>query len=136
MTNKVPFNCLLVPTDFSENSWSAFQHARLLVDGNDSEIVDAGFGERDSVLALLRQQALEKMKPYAEIDDETTNIDTLVCEGEPFFEIVKKAEDFAVDAIVMSKVGQSSQAKTLLFGSTAEKVIRASKKPIIVLPSE
>ncbi len=39
MTNKAPFNSLLVPTDFSENAWSAFQHARLLVDGEDSEIV-------------------------------------------------------------------------------------------------
>lgn len=150
MTNKVPFNSLLVPTDFSENAWSAFQHARLLVDGDESEIVvvhviDSGFvnqiaqlgmGDHDELLAVMREKAKTKLQRYSENSDDTTNIDTLVCEGVPFLEIIKKADDFAVDAIVMSKLGERSQADTLLFGSTAEKVTRGSKKPVIVLPSE
>ena len=147
MTNKVPFNSLLVPTDFTENAWSAFQHARLLVDGDESEIVvvhviDSGFvthleqlgmGEHDELLAVFRKKANEKLKRYSEVSDESTNVDTLVCEGIPFLEIIKKADDFAVDAIVMSKLGERSQADTLLFGSTAEKVTRGSRKPVIVL---
>ena len=150
MTNKVPFNSLLVPTDFSENAWSAFQHARLLVDGQDSEIVvvhaidpelvnqvvGLGVGEHDSVLQSMRENALEKLKRYSDESNESTNVDVLVCEGVPFFEVIRKAEDFAVDAIVMSKLGQRDQAKSLLFGSTAEKVIRGSKKPVIVLPND
>ena len=150
MINKVPFNSLLVPTDFSENSWSAFQHARLLVDGDESEIVvvhvidsafvnqlaQLGMGEHDELLAVIREKAKTKLQRYSENSDETTNVDTLVCEGVPFLEIIKKADDFAVDAIVMSKLGERSQADTLLFGSTAEKVTRGSKKPVIVLPSE
>ncbi len=150
MTNKVPFNSLLVPTDFSENAWSAFQHARLLVDGDESEIIvvhvidsafidqvaKLGMGEHDQLLAVMREKAKAKLQPYADNSDDKTNIDTLVCEGVPFLEIIKKADDFAVDAIVMSKLGERSQADTLLFGSTAEKVTRGSKKPVIVLPSE
>lgn len=150
MPNKVPFNSLLVPTDFSENAWSAFQHARLLVDGEDSEIVvvhaidpaivnqvvQLGMGDYDVILKSMRANALERLKRYAEASDSSTNVDTLVCEGEPFFEIILKADDFAVDAIVMSKLGQRDQPKALLFGSTAERVIRGSKKPVIVLPSE
>ena len=150
MTNKAPFNSLLVPTDFSENAWSAFQHARLLVDGMDSEIVvvhaidpelvnqvvELGVGDHDSVLKSMRENSLDKLKRYADVSDESTNIDVLVCEGDPFFEIIRKAEDFAVDAIVMSKLGQRDKAKSLLFGSTAEKVIRGSGKPVIVLPNE
>jgi nucleotide-binding universal stress UspA family protein len=150
MSNKVPFNSLLVPTDFSENAWSAFQHARLLVDGQDSEIVvvhaidpelvnqvvELGVGEHDSVLQSMRENALGKLKRYSDESNESTNVDVLVCEGVPFFEVIRKAEDFAVDAIVMSKLGQRDQAKSLLFGSTAEKVIRGSKKPVIVLPSD
>jgi nucleotide-binding universal stress UspA family protein len=150
MTNKVPFNSLLVPTDFSEHSWSAFQHALLLVDGQDSEIVvvhaidppdidhmvELGIGEHDAILKSMRENALERLKRYADASTESTKIDVLVSEGVPFFEIVRKAEDFAVDAIVMSKLGQRDGANTLLFGSTAEKVIRASKKPVIVLPSD
>ena len=150
MTNKVPFNSLLVPTDFSENSWSAFQHARLLVDGDESEIIvvhvidsafidqvtKLGMGEHEGLLAVMREQAKTKLQRYSDNSDDKTNIDTLVCEGVPFLEIIKKADDFAVDAIVMSKLGERSQADTLLFGSTAEKVTRGSKKPVIVLPSE
>lgn len=150
MTNKVPFNSLLVPTDFSEHSWSAFQHAQQLVDGQDSEIVvvhaidpsiinhmvEMGIGDHDAVLKSMRENSNERLKEYAEVSNESTNVDVLVCEGVPFFEIVRKSQDFAVDAIVMSKLGQRNEANSLLFGSTAEKVIRTSKKPVIVLPGQ
>lgn len=150
MTNKVPFNSLLVPTDFSEHSWSAFQHASLLVDGLESEIVvvhaidpatidqmvELGIGDHEAILKSMRENSLARLKQYSDASTESTNVDVLVCEGIPFLEIVRKAEDFAVDAIVMSKLGLNHQANTLLFGSTAEKVIRTSKKPVIVLPSD
>lgn len=148
MTNKVTFNSLLVPTDFSDNAWSAFQYARSLVDDQDSEIVvvhaidpslanqvvELGVGDPETVHSSLRANALARLKQYAELSSESTHIDTLVCDGEPFFEIIRKADDFAVDAIVMSKLGQRDHTKSLLFGSTAEKVIRGSRKPVIVLP--
>ncbi len=150
MTNKVPFNSLLVPTDFSDNAWSAFQHARLLVDSEESEIVvvhaidpsivnqitQLGYGSHDEVYKLMKDHANEHLKRYSECSTDSTKIDTLVCEGEPYFEIILKADDFAVDAIVMSKLGERDQSKALLFGTTAERVIRGSKKPVIVLPSE
>ena len=59
----------------------------------------------------------------------------IICEGRPFMEILQKADDFAVDAIVMSKVGRRGKVEELLFGSTAEKVLRGSTKPVLVLPS-
>ncbi|MDB4540040.1 universal stress protein [Saprospiraceae bacterium] len=138
-----------MPTDFSENAWAAFQHARQLINEEDAEIVvmhaidptiiaqvvELGVGEHDEILKSMRTNALERMKRYSEASDTQANVDTLVCEGEPCFEIIRKAEDFAVDAIVMSKHGQRAQTQTLLFGSTAEKVIRGSKKPVIVLPT-
>lgn len=147
---KMPFNSLMVPTDFSASAWNSFQHALLLVDGDESEIVvvhaidpaiiksivELGFGDHDTILGSLRASALEHMKAYSSASNHSTNVDTLVCEGEPFFEIIRKARDFAVDAIVMSKIGQRNQAKSLLFGSTAEKVIRGCDKPVIVLPAE
>lgn len=145
---KMPFNSLLVPTDFSENAWTAFQQALSMVDGDESEIVvmhaidpaivnsivQLGLGDHDSIVESIKADALERLKEYSATSDKSTNVDTLVCEGEPFLEIVRKAQDFAVDAIVMSKIGQRSQPKSLLFGSTAEKVIRGSNKPVIVLP--
>jgi nucleotide-binding universal stress UspA family protein len=145
---KMPFNSLLVPTDFSENAWIAFQQALALVDGDESEIVvmhaidpaivngivQLGLGDHDPIVESMKADALERLKQYSATSDKSTNVDTLVCEGEPFLEIVRKAQDFAVDAIVMSKIGQRHQPKSLLFGSTAEKVIRGSNKPVIVLP--
>ena len=150
MTIRVPFNCLLVPTDFSENAWSAFQAARQLIDGDEPEIVvmhaidpaivnhvsQLGVGDHDEILKCMKEYALGRMKKYSETSNDSLKVDTLVCEGEPFIEIVRKAEDFAVDAIVMSKLGERNHANSLLFGSTAEKVIRGSKKPVIVLPNE
>ena len=62
-------------------------------------------------------------------------IDTIVCEGTPFVEILRIAEDFAVDAIVIGKVGTRGTAEKLLFGSTAEKVVRGSRLPVVMLPS-
>ena len=145
---KMPFNSLLVPTDFSENAWTAFQQALSMVDGDESEIVvmhaidpaivnsivHLGLGDHNSIVESMKAHAQERLKEYSATSDKSTNVVTLVCEGEPFLEIVRKAQDFAVDAIVMSKIGQRSQPKSLLFGSTAEKVIRGSNKPVIVLP--
>lgn len=149
MTIKVPFNSLLVPTDFSANAWAAFQHARKMIDGDESEIVvmhaidpsivmqivQYGVGDHDEVLQRMKDIALERLKEYSTNSNDSIHIDTLVCEGEPFLEIARKADDFAVDAIVMSKQGERNQADTLLFGSTAEKVIRSTRKPVIVLPT-
>ena len=149
MNQQVPFNSLLVPTDFSENAWSAFEYARQLVGGEDAEIVvvhaidpamvqqlvDLGMGAPDELMASMKKNALSSLSPYAETTNELIQVDTLVSEGDPFLEIILKADDFAVDAIVMSKLGQRSPATSLLFGSIAEKVIRGSRKPVIVLPS-
>lgn len=150
MNTTVTFNSLLVPTDFSEHSWAAFQHAQQMIDDKDSEIVvvhaidpsvvaqmvEINVGDHDEVLKSIRRNAMDRLAKYSEATTKSTKIDVLVCEGIPFIEIVRKSQDFAVDAIVMSKLGQRNEANSLLFGSTAEKVIRTSKKPVIVLPAE
>lgn len=148
MNSAVTFNSLLVPTDFSDNAWVAFEYACALVDGDESEImvvhaidptlvdqlVEIGAGDHDAVYGSVKKNALARLERYAELSSETVNVDTLVCEGEPFFEITRKAEEFAVDAIVMSKMGTRNRPESLLFGSTAEKVLRGCRKPVIVLP--
>ncbi len=147
---RITFNSLLVPTDFSENAWYAFEYASRLVDGDDSEImvmhaidpdlvnqlVELGTGDHEEVYESLKKNALARLERYTEAADDggTVRVDTLVCEGEPFFEITRKAEEFAVDAIVMSKFGTRNLPESLLFGSTAEKVLRGCGKPVIVLP--
>ncbi len=146
MSSANPFNCLLVPTDFSDASREAFDWACDSIGGSDASIVvlhvldeslieailDHGLGNRDHVVAQMRRQADEQLTEYKQAAGEVA-IDIVIGTGLPFLEIVRKSDDFAVDAIVMSKVGKRGSLETLLFGSTAEKVLRGSRKPVIVI---
>lgn len=149
MVQKTPFNTLLAPTDFSDASQNAFRWALQAIDGDDSvvivlHVIDKAlvdlvasheFGDPEEVAARLRARAEEQLAEYKEAASVGIEVDTMVVEGAPFLEIIRKADDFAVDAIVMGKVGAQGGFEKLLFGSTAEKVLRGSQRPVIVLPS-
>jgi nucleotide-binding universal stress UspA family protein len=150
MNNKSPFNSVLVPTDFSPASRKAVQWALRSVDGNNSVIIvlhvlDEAiietitaheFGGRDEVTSRMREHAQQQLSEYEHADDanEDVAIDTIIAEGMPFLEILQKARDFAVDAIVMGQVGTRGHVEKLLFGSTVDKVLRGARRPVIVLP--
>jgi nucleotide-binding universal stress UspA family protein len=148
MSSPAPFSNLLVPVDFSDASHDVFRRALTLVDGDepliivlhvvDETMVDLltanGFGQRDDVVHRLRERAETQLQAYAARDREGLQVDHIVSVGLPFLEIIRKAEDFAVDAIIMGKVGTSNGFERLLFGSTAERVIRGSQRPVVVLP--
>ncbi len=150
MIRKADFNTLLVPVDFSDNSKVAFTQAIGLIYGGNPVIVllhviDSSLpefaeahdlGTRDDVSHRMRERAELLLEEYTSACPDGIEIDPIVCEGRPFMEILQKADDFAVDAIVMSKVGRRGKVEELLFGSTAEKVLRGSTKPVLVLPSD
>lgn len=58
--------------------------------------------------------------------------DGKIIEGEPATEIMKAAEDAKVDLIVMGRLGRTGMSKFLM-GSVAEKVIRNSKIPVLMV---
>ena len=142
------FESLLVPIDFSPVSESAFNRATELASGEnaflillhviDPSLVDFAvshkWGTTEEVTGQMRARAEVALESYRQRADENHQVDVIVCEGAPFLEILRKAEDFAVDAIVVGKVGTRGAIERLLFGSTAEKVIRGSRCPVIVLP--
>lgn len=148
MKNLSPFNSLLVPTDFSAASRDAFDWALRSIDGNESVIVvlhvidealietiaEHEFGSPEEVASRMRRRAEHELVEYKSSAGEDIEIDAIVSEGLPFLEIIRKADDFAVDAIVMGRVGTRGHFEKLLFGSTAEKVLRGARRPIIVLP--
>jgi nucleotide-binding universal stress UspA family protein len=49
-------------------------------------------------------------------------------------EILKIARDLDLPLIVMGIRGQSMPAEELLFGSTAEKVLRGTRVPVLCVP--
>jgi nucleotide-binding universal stress UspA family protein len=148
MESPVQFNSLLVPVDFSAPSLAAFEQALALAAGENPVVIalhvldrslaefaaQHDLGAADDVLKTMRRKAEEQLALLKERGGESVEVDVIVCEGLPFLEIIKKAEDFAVDAIVMGKVGARGTLETLLFGSTAERVLRGSRCPVVVLP--
>lgn len=150
MHESIQFDSLLVPVDFSPASEAALAKALDLASSSESSVivlhvleptlvdfaVEHGWGSHREVMERMRARAEEKLNGYRKLNTRKVEIDTLVSEGVPFVEILKKAKDFAVDAIVIGKIGIRGEIEKLLFGSTAEKVLRASVFPVIVFPQD
>lgn len=148
MDRPFDFNSLLVPVDFSPASSAAVQRAMSLASGDQPVVillhvidvslvefaVNHGWGSKAEITAQMRKQAEKDLERYRAQVPEGIEVDVLVSEGAPFLEILRKAEDFAVDAIVIGKFGWRGAVDKLLFGGTAEKVLRGSRHPVIVLP--
>jgi len=71
----------------------------------------------------LETRYIKKMKRFK-------NYKVIVKEGEPFVEIVKMAKKESVKLIVMGTHGTTG-LDHILFGSTAEKVVRKSPSPVL-----
>ena len=56
-----------------------------------------------------------------------------VCEGFPAEEILKKADEFNCDAIVMGTHGKGLISHAFL-GSTAKRILRRTRKPVFIIP--
>jgi len=148
MNESFEFNSLLVPIDFSSASEAILGRAMALASGEkpvlillhviDQSLVEFaashGWGSAEEVTAAMRQRAQQELEGYRQRAVDGMEIDVIISEGVPFLEILRKAEDFAVDAIVIGKIGARGAIEKLLFGSTAEKVLRGSRRPVVVLP--
>ena len=149
MTQQIDFNTLLVPVDFSDNSRAALARAIGVVSGDNPVVIllhvidpalpefvaALGLGTHEAIAQRMRERAEGLLQEYTAACPAEIEVDPIVSEGRPFLEILQKADDFAVDAIVMSKIGRRGKVEELLFGSTAEKVLRGSTKPVLILPS-
>jgi len=62
-------------------------------------------------------------------------IERMIVVGIPFVEILKIARDLDLPMIVMGVRGRSTPPEEeLLFGSTAEKVLRGTRVPVLCVP--
>ena len=142
------FNTLLVPVDFSPISSSVFDQALELARGDDAvvilmhvidpTVVDyvAGLGleTRQAILRAARERAQRELDALKARAGDRVDVQPMVCEGVPFLEILRKADDFQVDAILMGKSAARDRIEKLLFGTTAEHVIRGTTRAVIVIP--
>lgn len=87
----------------------------------------------ESMYELLRQEGDVAMKYVAEkAEKEGMEVEENIIEGHPADEIIKYSEKNSISLIVLGTLGKSGLDRFLL-GSVAEKVVRNSKIPVLVV---
>ena len=139
---------ILVPVDFSPCSVNALRVAlgMAVPDGDltllhviDKQFIDdavaANLGQAEELRERLRQQAEANFENMLEgLDVGQVDVEKMIVVGSPFIEILKIARDLDLPMIVMGVRGRSTPAEEILFGSTAEKVLRGSRVPVLCVP--
>ena len=139
---------VLVPVDFSACSINALRVAIgmaapegdvTLLHVIDQQFIDdavgASLGSSDEIRNRLKEQAEGNFTTMLEgIDVGQVEIEKMIVVGLPFVEILKIARDLDLPMIIMGVRGRSTPPEELLFGSTAEKVLRGSRVPVLCVP--
>jgi len=139
---------ILVPMDFSPCSVNALRVAvgmaapegdLTLLHVIDEEFVEqvvaAGMGSTEDLRNRLKEMADSNFNSVLEgLEAGEVNIERMIVVGIPFVEILKIARDLDLPLIVMGIRGQSMPAEEILFGSTAEKVLRGTRVPVLCVP--
>jgi glycine betaine transporter len=105
----------------------------------DQEFVDdavaAGLGSSEDIRNRLKEKAEASFSTMLEgIDAGKVDIEKMIVVGLPFVEILKIARDLDLPMIIMGVRGRSTPPEEILFGSTAEKVLRGSRVPVLCVP--
>ena len=115
-----------------QEKWSEIKNRNL------EEAKSALIGKRRDNVAI--QEALDEFCKTMQEDIGEQHLvmdETMVLRGNPVDQIVRVAEEKDCDLIVMGSYGHSGLAGAIM-GSTAQRVLRRSKKPVVVvhLPEE
>ncbi|BCR04120.1 universal stress protein [Desulfuromonas versatilis] len=155
------YSNILVATDLSQNSVHAFKHAVMMARRNQAKIhllhvvpeVDASMRAYISAMMVkgsldkfeaqheeeARQEIQKRLKKFAEdeLADHPEDLQRIasieVSHGHPVAKILQVADQNKIDVIVMGSHGKGAIEHAFL-GSTTEKVLRKSKRPVFVIP--
>ena len=138
---------VLVPIDFSDYSKSALKYAVNFAKSFNAEIIlvyvvepiiyppDFSMGQiaMPSINTEWDDRAKDELQKLAksEIAD-IANVKTVIKTGKPFVEIIETAKEENIDLIIIATHGHSG-VEHILFGSTAEKVVRKAPCPVLTL---
>ncbi|MDP4115461.1 MAG: universal stress protein [Bacteroidota bacterium] len=138
---------ILVPIDFSDYSKNAFRYSIEFCKCFESEIIliyviepvvyppDFSMGQIafPTVDMQMDKRALEELEKLAKSEIPAgQKIRTIVKTGKPFIEIIDTAVEEDVDLIIISSHGHSG-VQHIIFGSTAEKVVRKASCPVLTV---
>jgi nucleotide-binding universal stress UspA family protein len=140
-------NKVLVPIDFSDYSKSALRYAVNFAKSFNAEIIliyvvepviyppDFSMGQiaMPSINTEWDDRAKEELQKLAKSEIVASeNVKTIIKTGKPFVEIIETAKEENVDLIIIATHGRSG-VEHILFGSTAEKVVRKAPCPVLTL---
>ncbi|HEV2761734.1 MAG TPA: universal stress protein, partial [Pyrinomonadaceae bacterium] len=139
---------ILVPVDFSPASVNAVRVALGIAEPDGDltllhvidedfvgDAVAASLGSSDDITARLRERAESDFANLLEsLDTGGVDVERMIVVGAPFVEILKIARDLDLPMIVMGMRGRSTPPEEVLFGSTAEKVLRGARVPVLCVP--
>ena len=144
------FSTVLVAIDFSDSSDNAFQMALSLakkfsaqlwilhvinepVDLRGFYVPHISFARLEEEIEEGAQKMMESFCRKNVADFE--NFQQLIVSGLPYEQIISQAEEKSADLIVLGTHGRTG-LDHVLFGSTAEKVVRKSKVPVLTVRLE
>jgi len=140
---------IVVPIDFSEYSKRAFRYAIDFAQTFGAEMIlvyvvepviypaDFSFGQvaLPSLERELHDRSLEQLNLLIKSEmPEGVSARCVIRSGKPFVEIIQVAKEEHADLIIIATHGHSG-IEHVLFGSTAEKVVRKSSCPVLSLRS-
>jgi nucleotide-binding universal stress UspA family protein len=137
---------ILYPTDFSEASLEALKYAVSFARSSQAKLIlmhvinEKIYSEGLSLARVSAPEALGqemtaeasrqlKMLIPAE-ERKGLDIEMVTLSGTPFAEIIRYAKENGVDMIVIGTAGRSG-VEHMMFGSTAEKVVRKAHCPVL-----
>jgi nucleotide-binding universal stress UspA family protein len=145
MENQI--NKILVPVDFSDYSKSSLRYAvnfskyfkaeMILIYVVEPVIYPPDFSMGQIAIPAINpewdQRAREELYKLAESEIHgDVKVKTIIKTGKPFMEIIEAAEEEDIDLIIIATHGHSG-VEHILFGSTAEKVVRKAPCPVLTL---
>ena len=138
---------ILVPIDFSDYSKSSLKYAVNFIKIFKAELFiiyvvepviyppDFSMGQIaiPTVDLEMDKRAVEELNKLAKKEiPEDIKAHTIVKTGKPFLEIIETAAEENIDLIIIASHGHTG-VEHLLFGSTAEKVVRKAPCPVLTL---
>lgn len=138
---------ILFPTDFSQGARAALDYALSLAQDYKAKLIllyviqDISIAEWYIPSSISAADLVEDMQKSAEKEMEkwrteaanrVPNVEKMVVRGVPFVEIIKVAKEQEADMIVIGTHGRTG-IDHMLFGSTAEKVVRKAPCPVLTV---
>lgn len=140
-----PARILLVPTDFSEVSARALSLALTLAPRLDAEVVLAHISQvpiyaypSGGLVPMMELQegfSREAERSLEELASQAGGLRAVRCEGEPARCILAIIDDLRPVMVIMGTHGRQGLAR-LLLGSVAERVLRRSPSPVLIVRSQ